>query len=83
MLQLSEDQIALLDRQAKRDGVSRSHVVRSAVTALLLPAPDRDVAQLYANAYPDDKLGVDEWGDRDQWHAAAERDRANAERGSW
>jgi hypothetical protein len=83
MLQLSEDQIALLDLQAKRDGVSRSHVVRSAVSAFVQPTPDADVAQLYANAYPNGRLGVDEWGDRDQWHAAAERDRARVDRGAW
>jgi hypothetical protein len=83
MLQLSESQIVLLDRQAKREGVSRSQIVRSAVNALLSPTPDDDVARRYAAAYPTRELGVDEWGDRDQWHAAAERARAGADRGAW
>jgi Arc/MetJ-type ribon-helix-helix transcriptional regulator len=75
MVQLSEDQIARLDVEAARKGVSRSSVVRSAVDESLRPRFDQTVADQYAVAYPDGKFGSDEWGSLDDWHEAASKSR--------
>ncbi|HUF99791.1 MAG TPA: CopG family transcriptional regulator [Ilumatobacter sp.] len=83
MLQLDVDQIEQLDRQASASGVSRSHLVRQAVAALLHPPSDQSVADRYAQAYPDQSLGTDEWGDLDAWHAAAAASRTTDDRDPW
>ena len=71
MVQLSDHQIARLDVEAARMGVSRSSVVRSAVDDSLRPRFDQAVADQYAQAYPDGKFGSDDWGSLDAWHEAA------------
>jgi predicted transcriptional regulator len=76
MVQLSDDQIARLDVEAARKGVSRSSVVRSAVDESLRARFDQAVADQYAVAYPDGTFGSDEWGSLDDWHAAAAKSRA-------
>lgn len=56
MVQLTEELLAELDARAARDGVSRSHLIRQAVTELL--AADRHAQQVRAfeeayRAHPD------------------------------
>ncbi len=75
MVQLSEDQIALLDVEAARKGVSRSSVVRSAVDSSLKDRFDSVVAEKYAQAYPDGSFEADDWGSLDAWHGAAAKTR--------
>ena len=76
MVQLSDDQIARLDVEAARKGVSRSSVVRSAVDETLRTQFDQAVADQYALAYPDGTFGSDEWGSLDDWHEAVAKSRA-------
>jgi hypothetical protein len=83
MLQLREDQIAQLDADASRAGVSRSQLVPDAVDALISRPIDHDVAAMYRAAYPDERFGTDEWGDLDAWHEAAANGRSAYERESW
>jgi Ribbon-helix-helix protein, copG family len=91
MIQLRPEQIEALDRHADKIGASRSRLIREAVDAALAPAQQPDLVARYAAAYPVDELGigelgVDEWGSRDQWHAAAAERRlndANAARDPW
>jgi hypothetical protein len=83
MVQLSEDRIKRLDRVATRSGVSRSQVVRDAIDNALTPPIDSDLAARYAAAYPDNDDTVDEWGELDEWHSAAARERASDDRDPW
>jgi Ribbon-helix-helix protein, copG family len=83
VVQLSEDQIDRLDRIAAHTGASRSQVVRDAIDDALTPPIDSDVAARYAAAYPDNDVIVDKWGDLDQSHSAAARERASDERDPW
>lgn len=84
MVQLSQQQIDALDREAQRRKMSRSALVRAAVDELFAPPPwDATIAAQYAAAYPDGKFGTDDWGDLDEWHAAAAKDRGNMERDPW
>jgi hypothetical protein len=81
MIQLRDDQLERLDAEAKRIDVSRSHLIRTAVDALLDKPFDVDVAERYRLAYPEPRYGVDAWGDLDAWHDAAARERADLDRG--
>jgi hypothetical protein len=83
MLQLREDQISRLDRDASRAGRSRSQLVRDAVDALLSRAVDTDIAERYRTAYPDRRFGTDEWGDLDDWHEEASASRTESDRDAW
>jgi hypothetical protein len=83
MLQLDVAQIERLDREAARAGVSRSHLIRQAVDAAFSPPIDHDLAARYAAAYPDGGIDTDEWGNLDEWHAAAGRDRIRSAREPW
>jgi hypothetical protein len=80
MIQLRDDQVERLDTEATRIGVSRSHLIRKAVDALLDGPFDVDVAERYRLAYPEALYGVDAWGDRDAWHDAAAREREASRR---
>jgi hypothetical protein len=83
MLQLREDQIEALDAQGARTHVSRSRLVREAIDASLRGPREQDVAELYRLAYPTPEFGHDEWGDLDEWHAAAARHRAGSDPEPW
>ena len=84
MVQFTEEQIATLDREAKRTGASRAAVVRSLIDRYRLPKSwDPVVAAQYERAYPDGKFGVDEWGDLDAWHDAARRDQDETDVDPW
>lgn len=83
MVQLEPGQIEALDERARREGISRSHLIRRAVDELLDPPQDPDIAAQYAAAYPDQRFGADEWGDLDAWHDAAEADRSDDRTGTW
>jgi hypothetical protein len=82
MLQLREDQIARLDAEAARSGVSRSKLIRDAVDARLSGHVDTDLADRYRVAYAGHP-GSDAWGDLDAWHAAAEQSRRADTRDPW
>ena len=83
MIQLRSDQIERLDAESARTATSRSHLIRTAVDAYLDEPFDVDVAEKYRLAYPTPSYGVDAWGDRDAWHDAAARSRADLDRGAW
>lgn len=83
MVQLEPSQIEALDERARREGISRSRLIRQAVDELLHPPTDPDIAAQYAAAYPDRRLGSDDWGDVDAWHEAAEADRGAPTGESW
>ena len=51
MVQLTDELVALLDRRAARDGVSRSQVIREAVEAHLRGEAERGRAERFARAY--------------------------------
>ena len=82
MLQLRDDQIEQLDAQASRSGTSRSRLVRDAVDSMLSPPRQDDIRQRYRRAYPLATFGDDEFGNLDDWHAAASASGA-AERDAW
>jgi hypothetical protein len=82
MIQLRSDQVERLDAESNRNGTSRSHLIRTAVDAYLDQPFDADVAEQYRLAFPTPSYGVDAWGDRDAWHDAAARSRADLDRGA-
>ena len=92
MVQLSVDLLADLDREAMRQGVSRSALIRDAVTAFLEQSHDAEVSRAIIEGYRRIPQGVlDEWGDLAAMTAATSDDlmrRLNVEereqgRGPW
>ena len=64
MVQLSDDLLADLDREAARKGVSRSALIRDAVTASLAASRDTEVSRAIIEGYRRIPQGIpDEWGD--------------------
>ena len=64
MVQLTEEMVARLDAEAQRRGVSRSAVVREAVTAYLSQDREAELSRLIVEGYTRFPPGVpDEWGD--------------------
>lgn len=67
MVQLNDELVEALDRRAAREGVSRSHVIRTAVTKFLEEDMQAEIDQEIVDAYTRMPQGgdfdVDEWGD--------------------
>lgn len=67
IVQLTEDLLAGLDARARREGVSRSAVIRAAVERLLAEdreaALDRQIVEGYQRAPQGGVFDRDEWGD--------------------
>lgn len=76
MVQLPEELIDRLDRRARRDGVSRSSVVREAVSHHLASDVPDEIERAYAAAYDEEPWGTpDEWGDVAAFHRELEAER--------
>ena len=64
LVQLTEQQVAALDRRAIQQGVSRSALIREAVDGLLADDEDARVAAAIIEGYRRVPPGTpDEWGD--------------------
>lgn len=64
MVQLSDELIEHLDREASRRGVSRSALIRDAVAAFLLESHEAEIARRVVHGYQRIPQGEpDEWGD--------------------
>lgn len=75
MVQLSDELVEHLDREAARRGVSRSALIRDAVAAFLLESGEAEIARTIVEGYRRIPQGEpDEWGD-----LAAMADQANRE----
>jgi predicted transcriptional regulator len=75
MVQLTEDLIALLDAEADRRGVSRSALIREAVTAHFATAREAQLDQAIVSGYTRIPPGrPDEWGDLEAHADAAARE---------
>jgi hypothetical protein len=72
-IRFTERQLETLDQLASASKTSRSAVVKRLVDQ----AEQVRIAALYAAAYPTDVPNVDEFGDLDEFHVAAEADRIN------
>lgn len=67
LVHLPPAMIEELDRRRERFGVSRSQMIRDAVSAYVRD-DDAELAQQYRNAYEDKPLThADEWGDLNAW----------------
>lgn len=77
MVQLPDDLVVLADRRARREGISRSQLLRDALRAYLGHDERDDIARAYGAAYVSQPYGTpDEWGDLEGFHAALARERA-------
>lgn len=73
MVQLPEDLVARLDRRARRQGVSRSSVIRAAVIHHLAADADDEIEAAYTAGYEHTPWGTpDEWGDVEAFHGELE-----------
>ncbi len=67
MVQLNDELLALLDRRAAREGVSRSQMIREAITTFLAEDREREIDRQIVEGYTRMPQGgefdVDEWGD--------------------
>jgi Arc/MetJ-type ribon-helix-helix transcriptional regulator len=82
MVQLPTDLVARADQRAAREGVSRSHVIREALTAFLVDDERERIARVYDEGYGRFPYGVeDEWGSVQAFHDALARERASSPRG--
>ena len=85
-MQLTDDLVEALDRRAKREGVSRSKLVRDLLAAALSTADEHDRALLDGYGRVPQSEAVDTWGDLDSWTRSNVRRNAaalNAEDGGW
>lgn len=77
MVQLTDDLVRELDAMARRRGISRSALIRTAIQDLLAADLDKRIGEQIAEGYRRVPPAVpDEWGDLD-----AQADRATAELG--
>ncbi len=66
MVQLTDDLLRLLDREAARTGVSRSEVIRTAVAAYLSESREAELSRRIVEGYRRVPPHTpDEWGDLD------------------
>lgn len=64
IVQMNDELLALLDREAARRGVSRSALIRDAVAAYLADAAESEVTRQIVEGYRRVPPGrPDEWGD--------------------
>lgn len=67
MVQLNDELIALLDRRAAREGMSRSQMIREAIEAFLADDREREIDRQIIEGYTRMPQGgehdIDEWGD--------------------
>lgn len=64
LVQLTEEQVVALDHRARRDGVSRSQLIRQAVDALLADDEEARIDAAIVEGYRRIPAGTpDEWGD--------------------
>ncbi len=67
MVQLTDDLVELLDAEAARQGVSRSALIRDAVTAYLVEAREAALTrELVAGYTRVPAAALDDWGDLDR-----------------
>lgn len=79
MVQLPEVLIARLDRRARREGVSRSKVIREAVGKHLGDDTEEEIERAYAEGYGRIPFGTpDEWGDVEAFHRELEAERSRS-----
>jgi len=73
LVQLTDQLVEALDRRAKREGVSRSKLVRDLLDAALSTSEEHDRALVegYRRAAQSD--AADAWGDLEAWTAANSR----------
>lgn len=86
LVQLTDELVEALDRRARREGVSRSKLVRDILAAALSSADEQDRALVEGYRQAPQSDGADAWGDVDAWTAAcARRNLAamNNEDGGW
>ena len=64
LVQLTEEQVVALDHRARRDGVSRSQLIRQAVDSLLADDEEARIDAAIVEGYRRIPAGTpDEWGD--------------------
>lgn len=79
---MPEELVSRLDRRAARDQISRSRLVREAVTAYLAADEDTSIAAAYQAGYSKAPFGTpDEWGDLEAFHDALAQDRTEGGQG--
>lgn len=86
LLQLTDELVEALDRRAKREGVSRSKLVRDLLDAALSSGAEHDRAVIEGYRRMPQSEAADAWGDLDAWtQANARRNMAamNDEDGGW
>ncbi len=73
LVQLNDDLLGLLDARAAEEGVSRSHLVRAAITAYLSDEREKANSQRLVEGYrrqPQLSAAIDEWGDLEAFSEA-------------
>ena len=86
LVQLTDELVAALDRRARREGASRSKVVRDVLGAALLTGEAHDLALVEGYRRVPQSDGADAWGDLDAWtETNGRRNRAalSEEDGGW
>lgn len=86
LVQLTDELVSALDRRARRDGVSRSKVVRDLLGSALSSGEEHDRAMVDGYRRVPQSDASDAWGDLDSWtEANARRNLAalNEEDGGW
>jgi metal-responsive CopG/Arc/MetJ family transcriptional regulator len=82
MVQLTDDLIAMLDRRAAQEGVSRSQLVREAIAAFFESSRsaeiDRQIVDAYAQMPQGGAYDADEWGNVATLMAALTADQARS-----
>lgn len=86
LLQLSDELVEALDRRAKREGVSRSKLVRDLLDTALNAGDEHDRALIEGYGRMPQSDAADAWGDLARWSATNARRNAaavNDEDGGW
>jgi len=86
LVQLTDELVEALDRRARREGVSRSKLVRDLLNTGLSSSDDHDRALVEGYRKAPQSDAADAWGDLDAWTAMnARRNLAalDAEDGGW
>lgn len=79
LIHMPTDLIEEIDARAHRENVSRSHLIRQAVSAFLSSEPREELASRVAQAYEDQPLSTaDQWGDLESFLDAVRTERTAA-----